>query len=93
MNEKSTTIAMILSILWTGIGIAYLDNTSKGLGLFAVGLVCSLLARFTLGLFNYIAFFLWIIGIYITYKEIQKIDNSPRGMPNEPPMRRYRRYK
>lgn len=78
MSEKNTTLAMILSLLFTGIGIAYLGNNAKGLGLFAIGLICSLLGRFFFGIFNYIAFILWIISIYLTYKEIKSIKTKPQ---------------
>ncbi len=69
MAEKSSTVAMILSFLFTGVGIAYLGNVSKGLGLLAVGIICNLLGMYVFGFFHYISILTWVVSLYLTYKE------------------------
>ncbi len=69
MAEKNSNVAMILSFLFTGVGIAYLGNVSKGLGLLAVGIICNLLGMYVFGFFHYISILTWIVSLYLTYKE------------------------
>ncbi len=82
MEEKSSTVAMVLSFLFTGVGIIYLGNTSKGLGLLALGLICNILGMVLFGFFHYISIIAWIASLYLTYKEGQKTKKVP-----EPQMR------
>ena len=69
MSEKSRTSAMILSFLFTGMGFVYLGNAKKGIGLFAIGVICNLLGMFLFGFFHYISILTWIVSLYLTYKE------------------------
>jgi TM2 domain-containing membrane protein YozV len=87
MTEKSPAIAMILSFLFTGVGIIYLGNAKKGLMLLAIGILCNILGMFILGFLHYISILTWIVSLYLTYKESQ----IERPEPNYP-RRVYRRY-
>ena len=77
MGEKSRSLAMILSFLFTGIGIIYLGNITKGLWLFVVGLICNILGMYVFGFFHYISFFTWILSLYLTLMEEIKVE-KPR---------------
>ena len=77
MGEKSRSLAMILSFLFTGFGIIYLGNIAKGLWLFAVGVICNILGMYVFGFFHYISFLTWILSLYLTLMEEIKVE-KPR---------------
>ena len=77
MSEKSPTVAVFLSFLFTGIGLVYLGNKTKGLLLFALGVLCNVLGMIVLGVFHYLSILTWIAAIYITYKDSKKIKQKP----------------
>ena len=79
-NEKSMVIALLISFFVTGLGIAYAGNTQKGVIFFAVSLaaniVCLLLAIPVI--FIIVAFALWILGLVLTYVEVNNVNNMNR---------------
>ncbi|MBR4448428.1 hypothetical protein [Methanobrevibacter sp.] len=77
MSEKSPTVAVLLSFLFTGIGLIYLGNKGKGILIFTLGVLCNILGMIVLGVFHYLSILTWIIGIYITYKDSKKIKQKP----------------
>lgn len=72
--ETKTIIALVISFIFTGLGIAYLGDIKKGVGLFAIGVICNLLGMYVWRIFNYIALIVWIAALYLTYKEAQAIE-------------------
>ncbi|AMK15723.1 hypothetical protein [Methanobrevibacter olleyae] len=76
MAEKSTAIAMIISFIFTGLGIAYLGDIKKGVGFFAIGIILSILGLYVSNIFNYIAILFWIVVLYLTYQEAQAINGE-----------------
>ena len=65
-------IALIISFLLPGLGIAYLGNTKRGVTIFAIAVIFRILKIFVLGLYGSIIFFLiWAYGLYATYEETQ----------------------
>jgi TM2 domain-containing membrane protein YozV len=77
LSEKSPTVAVLLSFLFTGIGLIYLGNTTKGILIFTLGVLCNVLGVIVLGFFHYLSILTWIFGIYITYKDSKKIKRKP----------------
>ena len=77
MGEKSTTVAMIWSFLFTGIGLVYLGNKSKGLMIFGIGVLFNILGMLIFGFFHYLSILTWILGMYITYNDSKKIVREP----------------
>ena len=72
--ETKTIIALVISFIFTGLGIAYLGDIKKGVGLFAISVICGILNYFTASsIFLYISIIVWIAGLYLTYKEAQAI--------------------
>lgn len=72
--ETKAIIALVISFIFTGLGIAYLGDLKKGVGLFAIGVICNLLGMYVSGIFYYIAIIVWIAALYLTYKETQAIE-------------------
>ena len=46
-EEKSMTVAMILSFIFAGTGIAYAGNLEKGIGIFIVSIIMNIIALAT----------------------------------------------
>ena len=73
MAEKSKIIALIISFIFTGIDIAYLGDVKKGVILFAIGVVLSCLGLWLASVFSYIAILVWIVALYLTWKEADEV--------------------
>ena len=78
-EEKSMAVAMILSFIFAGTGIAYAGNLEKGIGIFVVSIIVNLLTIFSGGVFIFISIILWFVGLAFTYQEVE-IVNKQREM-------------
>ena len=76
MAEKSMAIALIISLILTGLGIAYAGNTKKGVIIFAIAVVFNILSMWVSMLFSVLAFVVWIYGLYATYQEVQLVNGA-----------------
>lgn len=80
VNEKSMALAMIISFFLSGLGIAYAGNIVKGVGYF---LGCLVLLRLCSYIFSDLIYFLintilWIIGLVLTYQEVNQVNQQKR---------------
>ena len=74
-NNKNMKIALIISFLLTGLGIAYAGNTKKGVILFVAGLFFSLIGT-GVAIFAVIGLIIWIYGLYATYNEVRMVNGE-----------------
>ncbi|MBQ2832836.1 hypothetical protein [Methanobrevibacter sp.] len=74
-EEKSMAIALIISIIFTGIGILYAGDAVKGVTIFAISVLLNILAMFVNPFLSFINIIVWIAGLYLTYKQV-KIANG-----------------
>ena len=74
-QEKSMALALIISLVFTGLGIAYAGDTAKGVIIFVISIVLNLLAWYVALLFAFIGIIVWFVGMYLTYKQV-KIANG-----------------
>ena len=72
--DTKAIIALVISFIFTGLGIAYLGDIKKGVGLFAIGVIVNLLGLYVSSIFYYIALIVWIVALYLTYKEAQALE-------------------
>lgn len=70
VKQKSMAVAMIISFLLTGLGVAYAGNVKKGILLFAGGVIFSILG-IAIGICSVIAILIWAYGMYSTYTEVE----------------------
>lgn len=79
VEEKSMAIAMIISFFFTGLGICYAGDVVKGLIIFVCSIIISILTIF-LGLFkfSFINIIIWIVGLILTYTEVEKVNQQKR---------------
>ena len=76
MAEKSMAIALIISFIFTGLGIAYAGDVKKGVGLFAVAVVFNILGFYVSSIFSIISIIVWIAGLYLTYQEVKMVNGE-----------------
>ena len=72
--ETKAIIAMVISFIFTGLGIAYLGDIKKGVGFFAAGVILSLLGTYVNSIFYYLALIVWAVALYFTYQEAQAVN-------------------
>jgi uncharacterized Tic20 family protein len=74
MAQKNMAIAIILSILLTGIGIAYAGDVKKGLIYFAIAIVLNILGMWVSFIFSILSLILWVYALYQTYLEVKAVN-------------------
>ena len=74
MAETNMVIALIISFIFTGLGIAYAGDIKKGGGIFAVAVLLNILGMWVNPLFSIISLVLWIAGLYLTYQEVKMVN-------------------
>ena len=82
-EEKSMAVAMILSFIFAGTGIAYAGNLEKGIGIFIVSIIVNLLTIFSGGVFIFISVILWFVGLAFTYQEVEIVNKQREMMLNQ----------
>lgn len=73
MAEKNKIIALVISFIFTGLGIAYLGDVKKGVMLFASKVILNCLGLWISRIFSYIGILVWIVALYLTWKEAQEV--------------------
>lgn len=70
MAEKNMMVALVISFILTGLGIAYAGNVQKGVILFAAAVVLNVLGLWVSMIFSLLSIAVWIYGLYATYQEV-----------------------
>lgn len=76
MAEKNMKVAIVISIIFTGLGIAYAGDLKKGLSYFALAIALNILGMWVSYLFSWASYLLWAYALYLTYLEVNAV-NSP----------------
>ncbi len=76
-GSKSMILAMIISFIFTGLGIAYAGDVKKGVIYFVIGIVLNILYMYVSSIFGIFVFIFWIYALYATYKEVKGEPVSP----------------
>lgn len=76
MSEKNMTTAIIISVILTGLGIAYAGNIKKGVTYFGMAVILNILGFWVSGIFSYISILVWAYGIYQTYLEVNAVNGN-----------------
>ena len=71
--DTKAIIALVISFIFTGLGIAYLGDIKKGVGIFAIAIILGILNLYVSSIFYYIALIVWIVALYLTYKEAEAV--------------------
>jgi TM2 domain-containing membrane protein YozV len=73
-QKKNPVIALILSIIVTGLGQVYNDQLAKGVVYFVIAIICGLLILVLVGIILLPIW--WIIGIVDAYKTAELINQG-----------------
>ena len=65
MAKKNMIIAMILSIIWSGLGLIYAGDMKKGIILAVLAII-----------FGLFVFIVWIYSLYATYKQVKAVNGE-----------------
>ncbi len=76
MAKKNMIIALILSLIWSGLGLIYAGNVQKGIILAVIAIIAEVLHLFVNPIFGLIVFITWIYSLYATYTEVKTINGQ-----------------
>lgn len=76
MAEKNMIVALILSFLWSGLGLIYAGDMQKGIILAVAAVIIYLLFLYVSTIFGIVVFIVWIYSLYATYKEVQAVNGA-----------------
>ena len=76
MAEKNMIIALIISFIFTGLGIAYAGNVQKGIIFFVIGVVLNILGMWVHMIFAIVSLIFWIYALYATYQEVKAVNGA-----------------
>lgn len=76
MANKNMIIALVLSFIWSGLGLIYAEDMQKGIILAVVAVICYILMYFVSPIFGMVVFIVWIYSIYATYKQVKVVNGE-----------------
>ena len=76
MGEKSMAVAMIISFIFAGLGIAYAGDVKKGLIIFGASVVCNLASLYVGIIASIVSLIIWAYGMYATYQEVKLVNGE-----------------
>ena len=76
MAKKNMIIALVLSLIWSGLGLIYAGDVQKGIILAVVAIIAEALYLFVSQIFGIVVFIIWIYSLYATYKEVKAINGQ-----------------
>lgn len=74
MDEKNMAFALILSFLWSGLGLIYAGDKKKGIILAVIAIIFDLLMYSVHIIFGMGVFIVWVYSIYETYQEVKAVN-------------------
>lgn len=76
MAEKNMVIALVLSFIWSGLGLIYADEMKMGIILAVLAVIAELLFLFVAVLFGIAVFVVWAYSMYATYKQVKAVNGE-----------------
>lgn len=76
MARKNMIIAMILSVIWSGLGLIYADDMNRGIILLVLAIIFEVLNFYVNQLFGIVVFIIWIYSLYATYKQVKAVNGE-----------------
>lgn len=76
MANKNMIIALVLSLIWSGLGLIYAGDMEKGIILAVLAIIAEALFIFVNPIFGLLVFIIWIYSMYATYKEVKSINGE-----------------
>lgn len=76
MSQVNMKIALIISFLFSGLGIAYAGDLKKGVGIFAATVLLNIMGLTVHPLLSRVSIIVWIAGLYLTYRQVQAVNGE-----------------
>ena len=76
MAKKNMIIALVLSLIWSGLGLIYAGDVQKGIILAVVAIIVEALYLFVSQIFGIVVFIIWIYSLYATYNEVKAVNGQ-----------------
>jgi hypothetical protein len=76
MAKKNMIIAMILSLIWSGLGLIYADEMKMGIILAVAAIIFDLLFYFVSQIFGIVVFIIWAYSLYATYRQVKAVNGE-----------------
>ena len=67
MAEKNKALALVISFIFTGLGLVYLGDEKRGLILFGIAILLNCMGMWVTSIFSYLSLIIWLYGLYATY--------------------------
>ncbi|MBQ6100438.1 MAG: hypothetical protein IJL02_11335 [Methanobrevibacter sp.] len=67
-------VALLISVIFSGLGLAYLGDVKKGLTYFGITIVLNVLGMWVSSIFSFISILVWLYALYLTYIEAQLVN-------------------
>ena len=67
-------VALLISVIFSGLGLAYLGDVKKGLSYFGITIVLNVLGMWVSSIFSFISILVWLYALYLTYIEAQLVN-------------------
>ena len=76
MAKKNMIIALVLSLIWSGLGLIYAGDVQKGIILAVIAIIFEVLHLFVNNIFGIVVFIIWIYSLYATYQEVKAVNGQ-----------------
>ena len=76
MAKKNMIIALVLSLIWSGLGLIYAGDVQKGIILAVVAIIAEILYLFVNQIFGIVVFIIWIYSLYVTYQGVKAVNGQ-----------------
>ena len=76
MAKKNMIIALVLSLIWSGLGLIYAGDVQKGIILAVIAIIVEVLYLFVNQIFGIVVFIIWIYSLYATYNEVKAVNGQ-----------------
>ena len=76
MEKKNMIIALILSAIWSGLGLIYAGDMQKGIILAVIAIIAEVLYLFVSQILGIVVFIIWIYSLYATYQEVKAVNGQ-----------------
>ena len=76
MAKKNMIIALILSVIWSGLGLIYADDMKRGIILAVLALIFEILYLYVSQILGIIVLIIWVYSLYATYKQVKAVNGE-----------------
>lgn len=76
MAKKNMIIALILSLIWSGLGLIYADDMKRGIILAVLALIFEILYLYVSQILGIVVLIIWIYSLYETYKQVKAVNGE-----------------